>query len=396
MQTADKILIKIPDQLYVGIQGKKEFNTENPPLGFAIPYAESGPFKKNYDGSKETVDKWAGYRQSHGTYNYTTQPATYTPPPAQTEHGVVIDNEFREGFYFEKSVSRYETNNKFFRINDPLGFQLEIDAANLGDILLNSHISKGYLVGKFRWARYQGKAYLVREDHPSVNPEEKVKEKRTNPKVGDVVVFGNDATTKYVYCGKFNVLSLGTKVTRRHRETRELLTSLPPLSYTHYNYQAQQTAHAQLEAQYEHVATEYYKREDDRYNVYQMLGTQSYKTAKYDRSYLFYKGYGAITIVEENHEYKVPELEKDAIFFNDNGSGYGLNRAILFKDKKALTNFDIATLDIYEQFAASRQESRDQYERYRGSYNNQPTPRGYQELEVVQRIELQKGEFPGY
>lgn len=196
----------IPEKLYVGVQGKKDFNKTNPPLAFAIPYGT-----KNWENRKSTVDNWAGYgKKTHkyimnadGTHQKDENghyKSEYIEPDPN-EGGFIVDNVPVDGFYFEKSVTRYETSNKFFRINDPRGFQLEIDSANLGDILLNSHISKGYLVGKFQWTSYKGKAYLVREDHPAKQKKENPKLARIEIKVGDKVEIGENGS--YIYAGKF-------------------------------------------------------------------------------------------------------------------------------------------------------------------------------------------------
>lgn len=196
----------IPEKLYVGVQGKKDFNKTNPPLAFAIPYGT-----KNWENRKSTVDNWAGYgKKTHkyimnadGTHQKDENghyKSEYIEPDPN-EGGFIVDNVPVDGFYFEKSVTRYETSNKFFRINDPRGFQLEIDSANLGDILLNSHISKGYLVGKFQWTSYKGKAYLVREDHPAKQKKENPKIARAEIKVGDKVEISENGS--YIYAGKF-------------------------------------------------------------------------------------------------------------------------------------------------------------------------------------------------
>lgn len=347
MQTADKIHIKIPDQLYVGVQGKKEFDTTNPPLAFAIPYATSGPFKKNYEGSKPTVDHWSGYKQQHSTYDYTTNPPTRIPPPEQTEHGKIIDNEFREGFYFEKAVTRWETSNKFFRINDPRGFQLEIDSANLGDILLNSHISKGYLVGKFRWARFGGKAYLVREDHPSVlavtNPAVKRDKKTLN--VGDEVFFSSDPTAKYIYCGKKYMLLYGQRGRLLNIESNTVHnTEFNQQQQYHWQHTPAQREEARLQIMANRAA--YYEiNKPIRQNTYRK-DLKPYFIFKHKTLNDFQGGYylmrssGTFEVVSENNEFTLPKFGEEAFKFSYYGYG-GLTRGFIFETKKDLEAFEV-------------------------------------------------------
>lgn len=394
VKAADQNL-KIPAQLYVGVQGKMPFNKEDAPLAFAVPYGD-----KRFTDSRSTVDGWAGYNSPTTKYLYnedgTPQKNQYGGHaseyvyPEIKEEGFIIDNEFLDGFYFEKSVSRWRTSNKFFRINDPRGFQLEIDSENLGDILLNSHISKGMLVGKFKWTRYNGKAFLVRENHPSLSTEDKPKVARTIPKVGDLVCFGQDATYKSVYIGKFYPLLIGTKTVYKHKESGVIVDQIPypQNSMYGYNYAQREANNRALEEQYDHVIREVYFRDTKGFHLYESLNDSMIKISR-KYHYQYYRGYGTVTVFEEDQKFNLPKLSEEVIHYNPNGYGHDVSKAVLFSSKKDLLAFDVSTLDINSQFITDRKES---YDRYAG-YGNDPHYTRYRKLyeehPVVERAELE-------
>jgi hypothetical protein len=188
MQKAESIHLTVPDKLYVGFQGKGTFDKENHTLAFAIAYNDTKAFEK----SKSTVDNWAGYNRASHHYDPVTR-QSITIQPETDEGGVVIDNEWLTGFQFERSVSRWQTNNKYFEILDPRGFKLQITAENLGDLLLHSQIAGGALIGRFTWTRYKGAAYLVREDHPAwLQQKNPLKREKKSLSIGDVLYFTSE------------------------------------------------------------------------------------------------------------------------------------------------------------------------------------------------------------
>jgi hypothetical protein len=58
-------------------------------------------------------------------------------------------------------VSRYSTSNKFFRVEDPRGFELEIDVNNLLDLIEHHTIVQGTIMEPLVWARYGGNSELL-------------------------------------------------------------------------------------------------------------------------------------------------------------------------------------------------------------------------------------------
>ena len=145
------MLFSFPEKLYVGYQGTSR-DVSNPPLAFAVPYGTDAAFLKR----KETVDSWSK--------NEYWQKNPSIPPPITPD---ILDNVPLEGYFFDRAVERYATSNKVFRITDPRGFQLEIQADNLADILLNGEVSRGMLMGHYIWARSGQHNFLMRDTHPA-------------------------------------------------------------------------------------------------------------------------------------------------------------------------------------------------------------------------------------
>lgn len=131
-----------------------------PPLGFARVY---DPTKKNWDSLKKTQFDWAyrwGWEErnglvvmteyvkdARGQYLYPRQELKITAPLQP----MIVDNVAQTGFRILRSVSRYSTDNKLWRILDPRGFQLEIGTDNMEDILIEGEIHKGEILGSYIW-----------------------------------------------------------------------------------------------------------------------------------------------------------------------------------------------------------------------------------------------------
>lgn len=128
--------IKFHDKYYVGFQ-KNRYSTAEVfrMLGFATPNTGDYAFKKR----KATVDNWA----------------------EKDLAPMDIDNRPTHGFKIVDTVSRYSTSNKLFRVEDPRGFELEIDVYNLLDLIEHHTIVQGTIMEPLVWARYGGNNYLI-------------------------------------------------------------------------------------------------------------------------------------------------------------------------------------------------------------------------------------------
>lgn len=349
--------VRFYDKLYVGVQNKKSFNTENPPLAFATQVGTDKAWEKR----KKTVDDWAGY-SNRGSYqwNEETRKSEYVPPAPQTEEGFYIDNEFVAGFYFEKSVTRWETSNKWFAINDPRGFQLQISAENLGDILLNSHISKGMLVGKFKWAKNGANIFLCREDHPDylahknpVIPKEKVK---VTLAPGDRVVmpYAGTRDRPVTYIGKKYVLGIQTHRLFRNRETG-VISSTHPQSHYYWG----QSVNPNITHDMVHEIS--YKKFDGNYHAFAQ-NEQTYKNVYLQRSI------GIIEVVDR--EAKIPDFATTTDLQEIGMTTYSAysSKAKLFNSKKELESCVPTVEELRAEYMAIEQLtsawSQEHYGRY--------------------------------
>lgn len=128
--------IKFHDKYYVGFQKGRYDRAETfRMLGFATPNTGDYAFKKR----KATVDGWAE--------------KDLTP--------MDLENKPTHGFKIVDTVSRYSTSNKFFRVEDPRGFELEIDVNNLLDLIEHHTIVQGTIMEPLVWSRFGGNNYLI-------------------------------------------------------------------------------------------------------------------------------------------------------------------------------------------------------------------------------------------
>ena len=117
----------IYEKLYINYK----IEQDNTKLGFICDAAN----KKH----RETVDAW-----SKGNYwNKIENPCV----------GEEIDNIPLTGFKIVDVVSRYSTSNKWYRILDPRGFELEISADNLLNICINSKVNNGLIEDECVWGK---------------------------------------------------------------------------------------------------------------------------------------------------------------------------------------------------------------------------------------------------
>lgn len=143
--------MKVFSQLYVGLktQGKDKVD-----LGFATPYEDNAAFRKR----QVTVDTWAVQYEyvmnADGTY-------------ARDERGgmirnkigprhKIVDNQPRSGFRITDDVKRiyWGGGNVVWRVEDPAGFELEIQSQNLMAIIQTAGVNEGGIIpGNCLWGR---------------------------------------------------------------------------------------------------------------------------------------------------------------------------------------------------------------------------------------------------
>ncbi len=143
-------MIYIPEEHYVGLQGRVESHTRNPDgtytaneqiiLGFATPVATD----KAYEKRKGTVDSWVS--------NYQNQFQKDDPRRIPK----VYPNKLTEGFELSRVVRRsggWNGGNTLWRVIDPRGFELEISSANFASIVDCTTIVNGVIQGRCIWGR---------------------------------------------------------------------------------------------------------------------------------------------------------------------------------------------------------------------------------------------------
>ena len=131
--------LKFYDKYYIGFQKNRYDSTEHQRLlGFATPMDSTPAFTKR----KETVDRWR----------------------EKDIASVELENTPRFGFEIVDMASRYTTDNKLLRIQDPAGFELEISIANALHLIQTTVISKGQIMEPLVWARRGAANYLISKD----------------------------------------------------------------------------------------------------------------------------------------------------------------------------------------------------------------------------------------
>lgn len=168
---------KIPAQVYVTAKKQPIYDYEKrdahgrsllvgygPPLGFLQPWSS----KKPDDPKHATQRDWAynnyindfacrennghlwisGWRWDHnGQGGKTIVDEEADPQP------MVYDNLPLSGFKIQRSVSRYSSSNKLWRVLDPRGFELEISTGCMDELIQSATIFKGGLIdAKCVWA----------------------------------------------------------------------------------------------------------------------------------------------------------------------------------------------------------------------------------------------------
>ena len=149
------------------------YETITAPLAFAQTYE---PDLKTFASKQKTQDKWA-----YGNFVYDDQGFVYTKRMKFNREKRmdeycgndlvkeylqprIISNVPMNGFQFVKSVTRYSTSNKVWRVLDPRGFELEISTANLEELMMDCVIDHGIIKSTCVWCMPRGKAYLMRAD----------------------------------------------------------------------------------------------------------------------------------------------------------------------------------------------------------------------------------------
>jgi hypothetical protein len=141
--------MKVFSQLYVGMHTV----LTGIPLGFATPYEENAAGRKR----QETVNKWLG------EYSYDYLNSVRVKNKVNTK---IIENTPAPGFKITDDVKRvyWGGGNVVWRVEDPRGFELEIQSNNLMAMIQSCGIEEGGLIpGNCVWGRSGGDNILLHE-----------------------------------------------------------------------------------------------------------------------------------------------------------------------------------------------------------------------------------------
>lgn len=201
--------MKIFKQNYVGVDHTRDDITDAP-LAFLTPYEDNAAGKKR----QESVMVWL-----RGYYGRSDD-------DGKTETRIE-DNTPRDGFKVVDVASRWSTSNKFARIVDPNGYELEINIDNLIDLMLYCVVDHGEIKAKCIWAREGAHNRLIPVEsdlYKFAVQEGQVLEQN----IGDIVTAAH--ATRYIYLGKMYrqwVARTGTVPTE---------TNATKSSHAFYNY----------------------------------------------------------------------------------------------------------------------------------------------------------------
>jgi len=126
-------MIKFYEKFYYGYRPN---GNDRLPLGFATPYEDNAAFRKR----QKTVDEWVS-----GRWGRNQEPLGKT--------GMIFENVPMKGFSVADVVSRWTTSNKLYRVDDPRGFQLEINTDNLLRLIDRTTIVRGEIQDELVWGR---------------------------------------------------------------------------------------------------------------------------------------------------------------------------------------------------------------------------------------------------
>lgn len=173
--------IKIFSQLYVGIRAAPADGSA--PLAFATPYESTAQGLKRQD----TVLNWLG-----GEYERVIENGSWVWENGQvktvkaTRDIRILENTLRSGFRITDDVKRvyWGGGNVVFRIQDPYGFELEIESGNLMALIQTVGITAGGEIPvQCIWGRDGSKNILITEGSDEYQGSVKAAESIVKPKV---------------------------------------------------------------------------------------------------------------------------------------------------------------------------------------------------------------------
>ena len=199
-------MIIIPEDLWYIRGYKRTVDNTNAKLAYmcSAEYTKSGDesaaFKKRKDTgikrAKATVGKNNSLEEADFHLNYEG----------------FIKNEPRVGFKIVDYATRYNTDNKLIRIEDPAGFVVEVPVENAIGLLHESTVAFGSVQEPCVWGRNGNNHWLVpitgevyKTAHETTLTAKEDMVSFSHIQVGDIVSFTADKSQTYIYLGKIKI-----------------------------------------------------------------------------------------------------------------------------------------------------------------------------------------------
>ncbi len=135
--------VKIPEKHYVAMQAR----SSECPVGFLVPWGTDAAAIKRM----ATADDWAQGRSWGKQKDVSIEPKT-------------INNDLMSGFTLANDALRHGQSGSFWRIVDPRGFELEINAENMANVIRLTTIENGEILSRCVWARRGANNVLLPEE----------------------------------------------------------------------------------------------------------------------------------------------------------------------------------------------------------------------------------------
>lgn len=218
--------MKVFSRLYVGKKSQLvEDASGDPvpgiPLGFATPYEENAAGRKR----QASVDTWAkGYHSETADF------------PAE-----IIENVLAAGFKITDDIKRtyYGGGNVVFRVEDPRGFELEIQSQNLMTLIALVGLNAGgEIPGQCCWGRDGASNILIHESSEEYKQARHAAETikplkgiKAEFKRGDMIILTNASKVKYLGRFWFNGWS-DIQDPQHVEDPAQMHPSIPPIHFT--------------------------------------------------------------------------------------------------------------------------------------------------------------------
>lgn len=199
-------MIIIPEDLWYIRGYKRTVGNTNAKLAYmcAAEYTKAGDESAAFKKRKDTGIKWAK--------------ATVSKDNSLEEADFYLNyegsfkNEPRTGFKIVDYATRYNTDNKLIRIEDPAGFVIEVPVENAIGLLHESTVAFGSVQEPCVWGRNGNNHWLVpttgevyKTAHETTLTAKEDMVSFSHIQIGDIVSFTADKAQTYIYLGKIKV-----------------------------------------------------------------------------------------------------------------------------------------------------------------------------------------------